>query len=517
MTLPRTVLISVYQKDGIVQLAQRVNLLKWQVVSTGGTAKSLIKAGIPVVPIEKLTGNPEAFSGRIKSISFQIEAGILFDRGNPLHKEEADRLNITPIDMVVCNFYPFSKEKALEAGISKAIELIDVGGPAMVRSAAKNYRDVIVIIDPADYDLVCSELEEYGDLKETTRIFLASKAFKYMVNYDSMIDTFFADQAKGEQVIHLRLNEGRSLRYGENPHQKGSFFSLETDDPLALKNYVQLHGKELSFNNFLDLDTVVSFLSAQGGTEPASVIVKHTNPCGASIASTIEEAFQLAWVGDSLAAYGGIAGINRTLSYKLAETIINDKLFIDLLIAPGIDQDALELLKEKRKSLILLTNPALSIPPPFKEMDMKKVRGGMLVQEPDTHTITENNLQIITGSLDKKTLEDLTFAWITCQHLKSNSVALVRNRQLVGSGAGQQDRKRSCKLAVEKAGECAKGAVAASDAFFPFNDGPKILIDAGVKAILHPGGSIRDQETIDLCRSCEITLVTTGGVRCFKH
>lgn len=519
MSFSKTALISVSNKDGIIPFAKKLIDLHWEIISTGGTAKELESSNIQYIPIEKVTGNPIAFDGRMKSISFNIESGILFDRDNPAHKKEAESLNIRPIDMVVCNFYPFPADDSIlyETELANAVELIDIGGPTMVRAAAKNFRHCLVVVDPGDYELVIRALEEENDIDEQIRLLFAARAFEYTADYDSTIDKYLAWQSQNELVLRYRFFGGKKLRYGENPHQSGFYFSSDIKDPLSIGNCLQVNGKELSFNNMLDVDSIISFLSMNLSEKPKAVIVKHTNPCGAAIAETIEGAFTKAWEGDSLAAFGGVAGLNKPVSLNLANHILENNLFIEVLLAPGIEHKALKLLKDRRKNLIIFVNPILTSPVKSKERDIKKVRGGVLVEDPDNHILTPDMLQVVTGSIDKNIIDDILFSWDLCKVSKSNSVVLVKNRQLVGSGVGQQDRKRTCVLAVEKAGERANGAVAASDAFFPFNDGPKILIDAGVKVILHPGGSIRDQDTIDICRETGVTLVTTSGIRCFRH
>ena len=519
MSFSKTALISVTNKNGLIPFAKKLVEFHWEIISTGGTAKELDSSDIPYIPIEAVTGNPEAFDGRMKSISFQIESGILFDRDNPSHRKEAEDLKIRPIDMVVCNFYPFPTDDSMlyETELKKGIELIDIGGPTMVRAAAKNFRHCLTVVNPDDYDLVINLLEKNNKIEESIHLMLAAKAFQYVADYDSTIDKYFAWKSQNELIIRYRFSAGKKLRYGENPHQKGYYYTSDIDDPLSIGHCTQLNGKELSFNNILDLDSVIYFISINTGEEPKAIIVKHTNPCGAAESQTIEESFQKAWEGDTLAAFGGIAGLNKPVSLNLANHILENRLFIEVLLAPGIEHKALKLLKEHRKNLIILVNPALSSPVNSKEKDIKKVRGGVLVQDPDQYLIDLNKLVVTTGSIDKDMQNDILFAWNICRISKSNSIVLAKNRQLVGSGVGQQDRKRTCELAVKKAGERANGAVAASDAFFPFNDGPKVLIDAGVKVILHPGGSIKDQDTIDICKEAGVTLVTTGGIRCFRH
>lgn len=509
-------LISVYNKEKIEPLAKTLADSGYELISSGGTAKALESAGLKIVPVESITGNPEAFDGRMKTLSFQIESAILFDRKNTTHQKEAASLKIVPIDVVVCNFYPFQNAVNEKQPLSKAIELIDIGGPAMIRAAAKNFQYVTAIVDPNDYEDVIKTLKEKKNIPPELREKLAAKAFRMTADYDAEIDTYFS-QFQQEKILRLRFSRGQSLRYGENPHQQGTAYWCDGSDPAALNRLEQRSGKEISFNNWLDADASLRALARLGGDEPACVIVKHANPCGAAVG---ENAFDKAWEGDPLAAFGGIVALNRPVTLSLVEKILSDKKFIEVLIAPSIEEKALAILSEQKKNWIVLTNPALSkiSIPSYKEYDIKKIRGGVLIQDPDTAVITENNIDVVSKRKPTESeLRDLIFLWKIVQETKSNTVAIAKDRQLLGSGAGQQDRVRACKLAVEKAGEKAQGAVAASDGFFPFQDGPEVLINGGISAILHPGGSMRDSETIQLCNQYGIALLTTKGLRAFKH
>lgn len=509
-------LISVYKKDKIVEFAKELKNLGWEIISTGGTANVLKEAEVDIIPIEKITGNPECFSGRMKTISFAVEGALLFDRDNPKHLEEAENLKIKPIDLVICNLYPFLEKAQKGENLKEIIEMIDVGGPAMIRAAAKNHSSVAVVVDPEDYSLILDELKNKKEISKEIKNKLASKAFKILVDYDSAIELYFHKVYLNEEVQRLSLRHSLKLRYGENPHQKGYFYQLETNDPLALANFKQIHGKKLSFNNILDLEAVLYALVQLGGEKVACVIVKHNNPCGAAQGENILEVFNKAWEGDIIAAFGGIIGFNRKIEKELAKEILKDKNFFEVLIAPEISKEALEIFQEK-KNLILLVNPFLLNPVCSQELDYKKVRGGFLVQEQDNYELKKEKLKVATKTAPgKEELEDLIFAWKICKSSKSNTIILAKNLQLIGSGVGQQDRKRCCELAVSKAFGRTNNGAAASDAFFPFADGPEILISSGIKSIIQPGGSLRDEDVIKLCNRNKVSMLFTG-IRCFKH
>ena len=501
--------ISVFNKENIVELAKALTNNNVQIISTGGTAKELEKNGLHIIPIEQITNSPESFDGRMKSISFQIAAGILFDRNNSSHQHQAETLKIPHIDYVVCNFYDFAKDPG--------IEMIDVGGPTMVRAAAKNYTNVTVLVDPSDYKNVIRKLEKNLDSDDDFRKSLAAKAFAYVAEYDNMIANYFQRKTSGTDKF-IALRDGKELRYGENPHQKGIFFQdREIKDDLGLGNFTILQGKETSYSNYLDLDSGLQAISMIGKDKPACVILKHTNPCGAAIAETIEEAFQKAWYdGDPLAAFGGVILINRPVTKKLAEQMLAEKKFFEILAAPSFDKEALDIFAKKPK-LQLLRNSQLEKPFLSQYLEVKKIRGGFLMQDVDTAQLSKDQLNVVTNKKPaEKEMTDLLFAWSISQVSKSNCVVAVKDGVLVASGVGQQDRKRCCELCVSKATKSLKGAVVATDGFFPFRDGPDILIKAGISAIIQPGGSIRDQETIDACNESQVAMIMTG-VRAFKH
>lgn len=497
-------LISVYDKNGLEKLAKTLQKLGLTIIATGGTAKFLQEYGIFYTPIEKITGNPESFDGRMKTISFVIESGIIFDRLNKEHVRQAQKLKIPNIDVVVCNFYPFWEKQT--------VEMIDVGGPTMVAAAAKNFAHVTVLVNPSDYGL----LEKKVTLE--TRKVLASKAFAYLSDYNIGISNYFAKETGLKNRHFIAMNKGVALRYGENPHQKGYFYQNPLEnDKLSLGKFKILQGKTPSFNNLLDVNAALETISLIGGKQPSCVIVKHTNPCGAAVGSNLEDAFEKAWFkGDPLAAFGGVIVVNKTVTESLAKCMISDRKFFEVLVAPQFEQAALLVFAQKTK-LQLWENETLAKPRLLPYEDIKKIRGGFLVQDGDVYQVSEKDFKVVTGKKpDRQEVADLLFAWKIAQVSKSNAVAVVKNGVLLASGVGQQDRKRCCELCVSKAISSLKGAVAATDGFFPFRDGPDILIKAGIIAIAQPGGSIRDQETIDACNKQDVAMVFTG-VRNFKH
>ena len=510
-------LVSVYDKTGIVNLGKALIKKKYSIISTGGTAKILKKAKIPIIPIHRITGNPEAFDGRMKTISFQIESGILFDRENKNHQKQAHKLNVPQIDVVVCNFYPFEKVLKKENLKDKElIEMIDIGGPTMVRAAAKNHNSVAVVTDTNDYQTIIGELKRKAKLSLKTRQKLAIKAFKLTAFYDSLIHQVLSTRIEDQKDLYLQLAKDRKLRYGENPHQEGYLYTINSNDRLSLNSFEQIQGKELSFNNLLDCNVAINNLSEIANGEAACVIIKHGNPCGAALDNSEVQSFLKAWDSDPLAAFGSIIAINKKVTKKLANLMIANNRFFEVLLAPKFTVGAKKIFS-KKKNLRLLVNKNLSKPKLSHEWDFKKIRGGFLVQEPDLETITRKDLKVVTQKKPTGSqIKELLFAWVACRCCKSNSIVISKNMQLVGAGVGQQDRMRCCHLAVSKAGKRAENAVAASDAFFPFADGPEILIKAGVKAIIQPGGSINDKKIIDLCNKYNIAMVFTG-IRCFKH
>lgn len=513
----RRALISVFNKTGVVDLGRQLYKAGWEIISSGGTQRALQEAGVPTIPIEQVTGNPEAFGGRMKTISFQVASALLYDRGNSSHVRQAEELGIVPIDLVVCNFYPFHTYVHPGTTDREAVELIDIGGPCMVRAAAKNFLGgVAVVVDPDDYPLLYPHISG-GEIPENIRRRLARKAFQYTAAYERAIAGFWEKGKEGEQAPPFRIEarNGQALRYGENPHQQGWVYWDNAPDPLSLSSFQKLQGKELSYNNLLDSDGALYALSQLGGKRPACVVVKHTNPCGAAVRDTLEEAYRAAWHGgDSLAAFGGIIAVNRPVSRRIAEQMA--AFFFEVLLAPAVDNDALDMLAAK-KNVRVLVNPALEKPFIPSSRWVHQIRGGWLMQDADTRTIGEKDCTVATQRPPTaEEMRDLLFAWNMARASKSNTIVAAKDETLIASGVGQQDRKRCCELCVAKGGERLRGAVAASDAFFPFRDGPDVLLRAGITAIIQPGGSIRDQETIDACNEAGAAMVFTGA-RCFRH
>jgi len=521
-------LISVSDKSGIVELAQKLSNLGVKIISTGGTAKALADAGIPVTGIEEVTGFPEMMDGRVKTLHPKIHGGLLARRDDQSHIDSMNAHDIAPIDLVIVNLYPFQATIA-RAGVTdeEAIEQIDIGGPSMVRSAAKNHQSVAIVTDPSQYEALSTELNEHnGATTFELRRQLAADAFTATAHYDAAISTWMnKDSTTLPNKLTLGLTKIDDLRYGENPHQAAAVYQVGKAQPGSLIGATQLHGKPLSFNNLNDasaaLETVRSIARVKG-TQHAAVVLKHTNPCGAASASTNSWAIDLAIAGDPMAAFGGILASSSPIDLAGAERIAAEGTFFEVVIAPSYAPDALELLKSRWKNLRIL---AVGDDAPSINQETKFIPGGMLVQDRDL--VTPIHTQWTYKSGPKPTNEQLDAAAMletVCRSLSSNAVLLggidntsgTNSVRLFGAGAGQMDRVASCLGAVRKAGDLCKGSIALSDAFFPFTDGPQILIDAGVSMIVHPGGSKRDSETFELCETHGVTCMTTG-IRHFRH
>jgi phosphoribosylaminoimidazolecarboxamide formyltransferase/IMP cyclohydrolase len=514
-------ILSVTDKTGLVDFAKQLAALKVELVSTGGTAKLLREAGIAVKDISDLTGFPEMMDGRVKTLHPKVHGGILHIRGNAGHVASAREHGIQPIDMVVVNLYAFEKT-ASKPGVyfDEVIENIDIGGPSMVRSAAKNFRDVAIVTSPDDYASIAQEMAgSGGELALATRWKLAQKAFATTAAYDSAIAATLAGTALNDgkdfqlpassadfpAVLKFSLNKAMDLRYGENPHQRAAMYSDGTG--LGVANGKQLQGKELSFNNIVDLQAAWDL--AQEFQETACAIIKHTNPSGCSTGKTLVEAYMRAKETDPVSAFGGVIGVNREIDGAAAEEIA--KLFVEAIAAPGYSQEAKEKFAAK-KNLRLVEVKASA-----QKFAMKQVSGGMLVQDADVRPLTDADLKIVSGR--QPTAEEmraLLFAWKVCKHVKSNAIVYAREGQTVGVGAGQMSRVDSCKIGAMKAILPLQGTVAASDAFFPFPDGVEEIAKAGATAIIQPGGSMRDQEVIDTANRLGLAMVLTG-VRHFRH
>lgn len=509
-------LISVSDKTGIVELASELQNMGIAIISTGGTAKALTSAGIKVINVSDVTGFPECLDGRVKTLHPKIHGGLLAIRSNKEHMRQIEELGIEPIDMVIVNLYPFKKTIMKEnATLEEAIENIDIGGPSMLRAAAKNYRDVTVVTDPSDYGRVIDELKNTGDVSVKTKFKLAYKVFEHTSHYDTLIAKYLKDRLDEDffpDTLTLTFEKAQDMRYGENPHQKAVFYRETGAHPGCLTSAVQLHGKELSYNNINDANGAIELLKEF--EEPAAVIVKHANSCGTATAVSAKEAYLLAYEADPVSAFGGIVALNRPVEAVLAEEI--SKVFYEIVIAPSFANEALAIL-EKKKNIRLLRLEDISAKIPEGTLDMKKVAGGLLVQDYDSGLINKDELKCVTEvKPDDEQMEDLMFALKVVKHTKSNAIVLAKGGRTVGVGPGQANRITSLKIAIHYGGGKTEGAVMASDAFFPFPDCVEAAHDAGIKAIIQPGGSIRDQESIDACNKYKIAMVFTG-MRHFKH
>jgi phosphoribosylaminoimidazolecarboxamide formyltransferase / IMP cyclohydrolase len=516
-------LISVHEKTGIVEFAGALAKAGVEVVSTGGTARLLREAGVKVREVAELTGWPEMLGGRVKTLHPKVHGGILFRRNRPEDGDETRKHGIAPVDVVVVNLYPF-EATARRAGVSAEdlIENIDIGGPAMVRSAAKNLESVAVVTDPNDYAKLLAEFFEKHDWSLQTRLALARKAFAMTARYDSLIAgelerLSVSDHALvlGERPdfpaqLHLELSRHAALRYGENPHQKGALYIPSGRAASGLAGARQFQGKELSYNNLVDLDAAWSL--AQEFGDPACAIIKHNNPCGTAEQKTLAEAYRQALACDPVSAFGGVIAFNRIVDAETAAEVA--KLFVECIVAPGYDAAARETLAGK-KNLRLMDMGG--IPAEAALPDLKRISGGVLVQQPDTLTIAESDLKVVTKRQpSSEELRDLLFGWKIAKHVKSNAIVFAREGRTLGIGAGQMSRVDSVKIAVLKAQESLAGTAVASDAFFPFPDGVEEAARAGATAVIQPGGSVRDAEVIAAADRLNLAMVFTG-VRHFRH
>lgn len=522
-------LISVSDKTGLVDFARELYNMGVEIISTGGTAAALQSAGIKVTPVSDVTGFPEILDGRVKTLHPKIHGGLLALRSNHEHMEQIKNLGIEPIDLVAINLYPF-KETVQKPGVTfeEAIENIDIGGPSMLRSAAKNHRDVIVICDPQDYSAVVEFLKSKGDIDQNYRRKLALKVFEHTAHYDAVISDYLrkvgdkenGEAAAGEGIefpenLTLAFEKVQDLRYGENPHQKAAFYREIGSVSGTLAGARQLHGKELSFNNINDADAALK--AVMEFDMPAAVGVKHTNPCGVACGRDIHEAYLKAYSADPVSIFGGIVALNRPVDKAVAEELV--KIFLEIIIAPGYDPDALEILKTKKNLRLLeidMSNVSFSSGK-RAGWDMKRVSGGMLVQDADIMDFSENDLKIVTERAPSASeMKDLLFGWKVVKHVKSNAIVLAKDLATVGIGAGQVNRIWPTEQSIAHAGEKAKGSVLASDAFFPFPDVVEAAAAAGITAIIQPGGSLKDEDSIKAADKYGIAMVFTG-VRHFRH
>lgn len=510
----RRALMSVSDKGGLADFAQALAGLGVEIISTGGTARYLKERGVPIVPVSQVTNFPEIMDGRVKTLHPSIHAGILADRRKEEHLRALAELGVKPIDLVVVNLYPFEATVA-HKGVTEAeaIENIDIGGPTMVRAAAKNFTGVAVVVDPAEYEDILGEMRANdGGLTLGTRKRLAKQAFNHTAHYDAAIAGWF-NEGEGDfpEQLHLEFKKVQTLRYGENPHQRGAFYldaSSTEEAPSVIK---QLHGAQLSFNNILDLDAARRLVDEFA--LPCCCIIKHNNPCGVAIAEHINVSYGRAFSCDPISAFGGVYALNREVDAELAEEMA--KVFIEVVSAPAFEEEALEILTRKPDIRILL-DPGRRHRNGYR-VEMKKVAGGLLVEDKDNELEDREDMRVVTArhpSGDE--WEDLLFGWRVAKHVKSNAIVLVKNLMTVGVGAGQMSRVDSARLAVQKAQHPLEGCAVASDAFFPFPDALEVCADAGATCVIHPGGSKRDEEVRQVAEARNMAMVMTGR-RHFRH
>ena len=493
-----TALLSVYDKTGITELAEGLHRLGWKVVSSGGTAKAIIAAGIPATDLADLTGVPAILDHRVVTLHPKIHGGLLADPTKPQHLADMAEHGIEAIDLLVCNLYPFAT--------APSIELIDIGGPAMVRAAAKNHQFVGVVVDPADYGAVLDELHSDGSLGATTKRRLAAHAFARIAAYDAQIAAWF-DDATLPDAMHLSMTKAQSLRYGENPHQSGARYRVEGRQSWW-DEVVQHGGKEMSYLNLYDTEAAWRLVQRFDG--PACVIVKHANPCGVAIGDDITDAYVKANACDPVSAFGGVVALNSAVPLALAEALA--AVFTEVIVAPSIDDDALTVLTEK-KNLRVLTGP----PPYGASVDVRSIDGGLLVQDVDTVNLDRSAWRVVTAAQPSAAQwDDLQFAWTVCAAVSSNAIVYAKDLQAFGIGAGQQNRLDSARIAAERSAGRASGGVCASDAFFPFRDGLDAAAAAGIAAVIQPGGSVRNDEVIAAADEHGIAMIFTGE-RHFRH
>ena len=509
-TTIRRALLSVSDKTGLVELGTALHNHGVALVSTGSTAATLRDAGVPVADVSAVTGFHEALDGRVKTLHPSIHGAILADRRLESHRQQLDALGIEPFDLVVVNLYPFESTVARGADFDEAIENIDIGGPAMVRAAAKNHASVGIVVDPADYPDILEEISS-GGLEEATRVRLAAKAFGHTAHYDGLVAGWMATQrgatgvSDGVQLVARPLS---TLRYGENSHQEAALYE-RPGSPVGLAQASVLQGKEMSFNNYLDANAAL--LAAFDHEGPAVAIIKHQNPCGIASGLTLLEAYHSAHECDPVSAFGGVIALNRELDRETAEAI--SQVFTEVIVAPAVSTEAREVLWAKKNLRLVVLPEGFGL----EERDYRMISGGLLVQQRDAHFAAATDWELVAGEpADSETLASLEFAWRAVKSVKSNAILLAQGTASVGIGMGQVNRVDSCHLAVSRAGDRSRGSVAASDAFFPFADGLEILIAGGVRAVVQPGGSVRDDEVVAAARAAGVTLYFTGE-RHFLH
>ncbi|CAM4037005.1 bifunctional phosphoribosylaminoimidazolecarboxamide formyltransferase/IMP cyclohydrolase [Bacillus paramycoides] len=511
--MKKRALVSVSDKTGVVEFVKGLLEQGIEVISTGGTKKLLEENGLQVIGISEVTGFPEIMDGRVKTLHPNIHGGLLAVRDNETHVAQMNELGIQAIDFVVVNLYPFKETIAKpDVTFADAIENIDIGGPTMIRSAAKNHKFVSVIVDPVDYDVVLAELKENGEVADETKRKLAAKVFRHTAAYDALISNYLTEQMGEEspETLTVTFEKKQDLRYGENPHQKATFYKAPFAATSSVAYAEQLHGKELSYNNINDADAALSIVKEF--TEPAVVAVKHMNPCGVGVGADIHEAYTRAYEADPVSIFGGIIAANREIDKATAEKL--HEIFLEIVIAPSFSQEALEVLQSKKNLRLLTVNIEKATTASKK---LTSVQGGLLVQEEDTLSLDESTISIPTKrEPSEQEWKDLKLAWKVVKHVKSNAIVLAKDDMTIGVGAGQMNRVGSAKIAITQAGEKAQGSALASDAFFPMPDTVEEAAKAGITAIIQPGGSIRDEDSIKMADEYGIAMVFTG-VRHFKH
>lgn len=507
-------ILSVFDKTGVVEFARGLHALGCELVSTGGTAKALQAAGLPVLEVSDLTGFPECLDGRVKTLHPKIHAGILAMRGNPEHMGQLKELGVDTVDIVAVNLYPF-KATVAKPGVTfeDAVENIDIGGPTMLRAAAKNWQDTAAVVDPADYPAVLEELKA-GGIKKETKLRLQYKVFEHTADYDAMIFNYLRQQ-RGivfPEKLTVTFEKKQDLRYGENPHQGAMFYREPFPGPASLASAEQLHGKELSYNNIGDANGALDLLREFDGT--TVVAVKHATPCGVGSAPALPEAWAKAYEADPMSIFGGIVVTNTEVDAATASEMA--KIFLEIVVAPGFTPEAFEILT-KKKNIRVMRLPGIAAPVPRGTWDMKKVLGGLLVQELDLELLNMDDLKVVTKRQPaKKEMEDLLFAWKIVKHVKSNAIVVAAGGQSLGIGGGQVNRFWPTQQALERSGGKVKGAAMASDAYFPFDDCVKEAAKYGITAIIQPGGAGRDEDSIKAADESGIAMVFTG-MRHFKH
>jgi phosphoribosylaminoimidazolecarboxamide formyltransferase / IMP cyclohydrolase len=511
--MKKRALISVSDKSGIVEFAKQLHELDFEIISTGGTKKTIEESGIPVLSVSEVTGFPEILEGRVKTLNPLIHGGLLAKFSEESHQAQLAEHQIQPIHVVCVNLYPFQQTIAKpDVTVEDAIENIDIGGPTMLRASAKNHEYVTVVVDPADYATVIEELKGTGEVQKETRRKLAAKVFRHTAAYDAMIAEYMTDLAQEEtpEKLTVTYELKQSLRYGENPHQKAAFYRKPLGSVFSIANATQLHGKELSYNNINDADAALQIVKEF--TEPAAVAVKHMNPCGVGTGEEIYAAFTRAFAADPVSIFGGIVAFNREVDKATAEKL--HEIFLEIIIAPSFSKEALEILTSK-KNLRLLTIPFDKNTKP--EGKLTSIEGGLLVQEQDRYSIKDATISVPTKRKPTdEEMQALELGWKIVKHVKSNAIVVNNSYMTLGIGAGQMNRVGSANIALEQANAKSNGAVLASDAFFPMDDTVEAAAKAGITAIIQPGGSIRDEDSIKKADEYGIAMVFTG-VRHFKH